>query len=1032
MPTAGPHLVESFSVEAPEVGISLTTEALRQPLLPAKQVQGLQNAGAAAKLLETSVQRISSTGSSGPGAQLLALLSASTTGAVDTLPDSTFLLGGSSTSSSSLLATSNMAGNNDLQSANKLAAAMQELGYSCTADSRTFNSLLKHFPAPNEGTVAEVLCLLARTHTGFEPDHSLGLAATLSLALDSLPPPGSTAAPNTWNIPVVIDGLKAAAPGLSWPRVAEYLDQDGFYIPDAPALRLLMAAFRRASREPFPLSAILNRIWRNSTGQLSFLTQAVAAPPDVFSFDSSPRKSPPVDGLPSSRGSTWGGPNQAWASIDLLATLCQLADAGLSVKPLLEAPMKSCPEVLLLTTAAVRPPHDATWGLLERGIWGHLCAAYLAGQAQSGPVLKALWERSPAGLIAAMSEWHAQEPARVTRLLEVCQELNILAPVLDGASPGLAVDLACLAARREYLHLDKWLGERLARDVASGGGSFMAGAIAFLEAWLTTQLEAGQPMGRLGLVPEALAAFLRGMAAVGAGREPGLAVGLGRLYQLGTRAFQGYEGMLAEAASAGGSGMPQAAFPQDVEDEANSYFQKIYSESMPVEEVVGMLKAFKNSSNPRQQEVFACMVHNLFDEYRFFPNYPDKELDITAALFGALLHHQLVTSITLGMALRFVLQALTSLPGTKMFRFGMGALSQFRNDLHLWPQFCARAAALPHLSAADEGLVAYMENIARADTSSGSNGGAGNGGPSSAAVAAAGALPSATDADLAGLSKHREASSSGVDISGISGMFTNQQLPPVNSSFSGLTNGPGIGAAAAAAVGGPDAGGSSTSASSNAATGSTKQESSGASSQQQTPREQKGGGRQSGVPNGTAGGGAGGGKGKAESMDKRQSMGAQSQDGMGTGEGLKELGGGSVSAAAADLVLREKPERMTLNMTANNETLEMAERKRVEGVKAPGDSATDKVSFIMNNLTVNNVNTKAKELAALVLPQFMEWFANYLVVKRAAQVGCGGMLGWRCCRLRLEVTGQGLVSCQVDGLVVVWGREHGLFRLSGR
>ena len=23
-------------------------------------------------------------------------------------------------------------------------------------------------------------------------------------------------------------------------------------------------------------------------------------------------------------------------------------------------------------------------------------------------------------------------------------------------------------------------------------------------------------------------------------------------------------------------------------------------------------------------QVYACMVHNLFDEYRYFPKYPDK------------------------------------------------------------------------------------------------------------------------------------------------------------------------------------------------------------------------------------------------------------------------------------------------------------------------------------------------------------------------------------------------------------------------
>jgi hypothetical protein len=42
-----------------------------------------------------------------------------------------------------------------------------------------------------------------------------------------------------------------------------------------------------------------------------------------------------------------------------------------------------------------------------------------------------------------------------------------------------------------------------------------------------------------------------------------------------------------------------------------------------------VLKGFKNSTLGREQEVFACMVHNLFDEYRFFPKYPDRELHTT-------------------------------------------------------------------------------------------------------------------------------------------------------------------------------------------------------------------------------------------------------------------------------------------------------------------------------------------------------------------------------------------------------------------
>ena len=62
---------------------------------------------------------------------------------------------------------------------------------------------------------------------------------------------------------------------------------------------------------------------------------------------------------------------------------------------------------------------------------------------------------------------------------------------------------------------------------------------------------------------------------------------------------------------------------------------------------------------------------------------------ITGILFGQLIQHELVTSITLGIALRYVLEALRKSPGPgaaasgggsngKMFRFGMFALEQFK------------------------------------------------------------------------------------------------------------------------------------------------------------------------------------------------------------------------------------------------------------------------------------------------------------------------------------------------------------------
>ena len=139
-------------------------------------------------------------------------------------------------------------------------------------------------------------------------------------------------------------------------------------------------------------------------------------------------------------------------------------------------------------------------------------------------------------------------------------------------------------------------------------------------------------------------------------------------------------------------------FAAGIEEEANSYFQRIYTGSSTIDEVITMLRRFQLSSNPREQQVYACMVHNLFDEYKYFPKYPDKPLKTTALLFGALVQHALVSHITLGMFLRYVLEALRKPPGTKMCKFGATALDSFKQRLPEWPQYCQHLYAIPHLT----------------------------------------------------------------------------------------------------------------------------------------------------------------------------------------------------------------------------------------------------------------------------------------------------------------------------------------------
>lgn len=117
---------------------------------------------------------------------------------------------------------------------------------------------------------------------------------------------------------------------------------------------------------------------------------------------------------------------------------------------------------------------------------------------------------------------------------------------------------------------------------------------------------------------------------------------------------------------------------------------QLYSSEDPetVESLTAKLKTMKNSSNKREREIFPCMTQSLFDEYRFFHKYPDKELQITADLFGNLINSDLITGQELGDALRLFLEAVRNPVGHKMCNFGIQALRPIMDRLPAWPQYC--------------------------------------------------------------------------------------------------------------------------------------------------------------------------------------------------------------------------------------------------------------------------------------------------------------------------------------------------------
>lgn len=675
-----------------------------------------------------------------------------------------------------------------------MASAMEKLGPSCTQDETSFQEFLKTVSAPTEHTVAEVIAMITSNSEKGKPG---------------------------WNVTVLVDGLVVANPALDWHHVAGQLDVPGFHVPDAAALEMLMRIWRQAVSDTFPLSSLVGGLWKNAEGQLSFLRQATRAEPEVFSWAHAERRQEAIDGLTNDKSSI-GTSNSCWLCLDLYSTLAALAASGYEedVRGILEHPLKVCPEVFLLGAATV----EGDWGPLQADV-DALCSSYLQTNSNSGVVLKRLWPQNRDLVLKCMVNMQSKEPTSVARLLDVCQELRALSEVLEATAAPFCLELAALAARREYLNLEKWLCDQF----TTRGVSFMQASVSFLDAKLREDVPPsthGSP-ARLGISVETLAVFLRVLAA-NAGEVPTDTLQQLKLVQ--AVAVQAHPELATVIAEAG----VMEAFPQDVEEEANAAFQKMYQGELTVDDVISLLLRYKSGMEAREQDVYACMVHNLFDEFRFFYKYPEQELKTTALLFGKLISHKLVSSVSLGIAMRYIHDSLKNEVSHKLFMFGITASVQFKDSLDQFPTFAQQLANHPVLKEASPEL-----------------------------------FKAATLA-VAKLSKEQHATA-------VSAPQTAAQAEPVARPEDAAMNGAAF---------------------------------------------------QTAMPN---------------------------------------------APATPNLLFS----------TINAETLEQA--AQANECPAPEAKTVDKVHFYVNNLTSTNVDVKAKELAGVVTSEYYPWFANYLVVKRAAQ-----------------------------------------------
>lgn len=283
------------------------------------------------------------------------------------------------------------------------------------------------------------------------------------------------------------------------------------------------------------------------------------------------------------------------------------------------------------------------------------------------------------------------DSACLPRLLDTLHELKILPQLLAMShSSFFTLDLASLASRRQHLNLEKWL----AKMAAGGKGSRQK--IADFLAYKRSASHA--PI----LAKETIRIFNEFMFS----EEP-----MSReTFQASGMREKRHPPVEHPEQTTASPDQSDIQFGHEIEDQVNACFEKLFTHEISVNDLLALLSTKRTSAEAADQNFFACLIHNLFDEYRFFPKYPENELLLTASLFGGIINEQLISNVPLSVAFRYILESLKKTPGQKLFKFGIHALYQFQEKLGMWPEFCNYILHTPHLHQTHPELISYIRH----------------------------------------------------------------------------------------------------------------------------------------------------------------------------------------------------------------------------------------------------------------------------------------------------------------------------------
>ncbi|GAB1315942.1 CCR4-NOT core subunit cdc39 [Madurella fahalii] len=593
---------------------------------------------------------------------------------------------------------------------NALALYIHRSGPAFTVDEDTCTTYLKNRPPNIQLTEEQVSVALTYTTISQTPCHnpSVFVAALQSILPDS----------------------------FRWQDVVSYFDHSGARITRDQFLRLYNALvpIAREDSARFNIQRLWGGEWENPETQLSFICAFASLKPEQLDATTIPGLKPTftVDEYAQSHQSIRETAayavkhplvsEAALSAVFNVALHSMHASQSTEAKRLFQDVV--VPNLAIFVVSAFGVPKP--WPNMAEETLVSLFDGFLTRSPDADFVMDSLWRRDKEWVKQRLIDIHVLKPISLPMIFEHAVRQNWLDELVYLPN-GFGLDLTALAHAEGYLDLQQW-----ARRNADRSTEMARALIQFL--MIKANFEHGYQRPPDGHPPVKASTTLQ-VKTVYALLQilqeflpktpiPELIVVQRTCITMYPRLINYGEGFddIIDANGRDGNALPPAANLKMEE-----HYKKMYSDEIQVRNIVEILERYKRSRDPLDQDVFACMIHGLFDEYAHYVDYPLEALATTAVLFGGIISHKLISDLPLQIGLGMILEAVRDHhPDESMYKFGLQALMQLFSRFREWPGFCKQLLQVPGLQGteawkkAEEAVREHEEELARSRNGAGS------------------------------------------------------------------------------------------------------------------------------------------------------------------------------------------------------------------------------------------------------------------------------------------------------------------------